>query len=176
MHSRGFVNTGLKEILEAAGVPKGSFYFYFKSKEDFGQALVEHLSEFVSAFLNRHLDNRSLPPLDRLMGFFDASCALYEKNGFRGGCPIGNLSLEMSDLSEPMRVKLAGALSKMRTAIRKCLAESQERGELDKKWDPGDLALFMLNAWEGALIDMKVSKSMAPLRICRRMLTGIFTK
>ena len=174
VHARGFVNTGIKDILDASGVPKGSFYFYFKSKEDFGRALIDHFSAFISSFFGRYLDDRSAPPLERLRRFFKASRTLYEKGRFSGGCPIGNLSQEMSDLSEPMRKKLNAAFSQMRSALRDCLIEAQRLGQVDERLDAGELAVFILNAWEGALIDMKVSRSKTPLVIFEKMIFGLF--
>ncbi len=163
VHAKGFVNTGIQEILDAASVPKGSFYFYFKSKEDFGRALVEHYAAFVSAMFDRYLKDASLPPLERLRRFFRGTTKFYKNTGFFSGCPIGNMSQEMSDLSEPIRQKLHEAYSQMKAVIESCIAEAQARGQVDGGFDAGSLATFILNGWEGALIDMKLSRSFEPL-------------
>ncbi len=68
---KGFSATGIDEILGRAGVPKGSFYHYFASKEAFGLALIERYGEFFARKLDRHLGNRGLPPLERLQAFVD---------------------------------------------------------------------------------------------------------
>jgi TetR/AcrR family transcriptional repressor of nem operon len=163
IHSKGFVNTGIKDILDAAGVPKGSFYFYFKSKEDFGQALVDYYYEMISSLFEKHLQNKTLPPIERFKSLIDNFCELYKNLNFTSGCPIGNLSQEMSDLSEPIRKKLQSAYSRMRSSISDCLMEAKELGHIDARWNIDDLAVFVLNSWEGALMDMKLSKSMQPL-------------
>ncbi len=172
VHARGFVNTGIQEILKASSVPKGSFYFYFKSKDDFGQALVDHYSKFISAMFDSYLKDESRTPMERLRRFFDDSCAFYTGNRFSSGCPIGNLSQEMSDISEPLREKLKDAYSKMKSTLQSCIEEARDRGEVSKSMDAGNLATFILNGWEGALIDMKLSKSVTPLVIFADMLFG----
>ncbi len=176
VHAKGFVNTGIQEILDASSVPKGSFYFYFKSKEDFGMALVEHYSKFISAMFDKYLKDTSCAPLGRLQRFFDDSCKFYTSINFSSGCPIGNLSQEMSDLSEPLRNKLIEAYSKMKSTIKACIDEAQGQNQLDKNLDAGNLATFILNGWEGALIDMKLSKSVEPLVIFKDMLFGSLIK
>jgi TetR/AcrR family transcriptional regulator, transcriptional repressor for nem operon len=176
VHSKGFINTGIQEILDASSVPKGSFYFYFKSKEEFGQALVEHYSKFISALFEKYLDDTNRPPLERLQRFFDDSCKFYTSAKFSSGCPIGNLSQEMSDLSEPLREKLNEAYSKMKFAIHSCIAEAQNQGQIDRSLEAGNCATFILNGWEGALIDMKLSKSITPLVVFKDMLFNYFLK
>jgi TetR/AcrR family transcriptional repressor of nem operon len=176
VHAKGFVNTGLQEILAAASVPKGSFYFYFKSKEDFGRALVDHYLTFISAMFDKYLKDASRTPLERIQRFFDDSCKFYAGINFSSGCPIGNLSQEMSDISEPLREKLKEAYSKMKSTLQACVAEAQEQGEINRSLDAANLATFVLNGWEGALIDMKMSKSADPLVIFKEMLFGCFIK
>jgi TetR/AcrR family transcriptional repressor of nem operon len=176
VHSKGFVNTGIQEILDASSVPKGSFYFYFKSKDDFGQALVGHYSKFISALFEKYLGDTNHPPLERLQRFFEDSCKFYAGANFSSGCPIGNLSQEMSDLSDPLREKLNEAYSNMKSAIHACIAEAQNQGQIDRNLDAGNCATFILNGWEGALIDMKLSKSITPLVVFKDMVFNCFLK
>ena len=170
IHSRGFVNTGIQEIITAAGVPKGSFYFYFKNKDDFGAGVIDHFSDLVISWFEKYSQDHTLPPLARLERFFDDSNRFYEKIGFTCGCPIGNLSQEMSDLSEPMRNKLSEAYGRIRSIMKNCIAEAKEQVAISSKEDAEELAVFVLNGWEGALIDMKVSKSIRPLIIFKKVL------
>jgi TetR/AcrR family transcriptional regulator, transcriptional repressor for nem operon len=176
VHSQGFVNTGIQEILEAAGVPRGSFYFYFKNKEDFGLALVEQYGAFISSIFDKHLKDKSQTPMARFSGLIDTYIQIFTNLKFSHGCPIGNLSLEMSDLSEPIRAKLLEAYSKMRSDIRNCLHEAREAGEIHETGDLDSMAIFILNSWEGALLDMKLSKSITPLVIFKNIMTNFFIK
>jgi TetR/AcrR family transcriptional repressor of nem operon len=176
VHARGFVNTGIQEILDASSVPKGSFYFYFKSKEDFGQALVDHYITFISAMFNKYLKDPERTPLDRMKRYFEESCAFYTNINFSSGCPIGNLSQEMSDISEPLREKLKEAYGKMKADLKACIDEAREQGLIDPAMDTGNLATFILNGWEGALIDMKLSKSVDPLVVFKNMIFDVIIK
>ena len=169
IHAKGFNHTGLQEILSAAGIPKGSFYFYFKSKDDFGLALVDYYWEFIEAMGETYLKDSTIPPLTRLEHFMDAYQAMFENMGLRCGCPIGNLMQEMSDLSEPFREKVGDIYARMHGHIARILIEAKDRGELPAEIDPSNTAQFILNSWEGAIMHMKLVKNIEPLIIFRRM-------
>src|SRR5690606_38807906 len=93
MACRGYNGTSIKDIVDAAGVPKGSFYTYFKSKEDFAvEALHKVTEERIQH--NRHLlNNRTIAPLERLKRFFQDNAGPCEQ-GITGGCFIGNMCQE----------------------------------------------------------------------------------
>jgi len=169
VHARGFRAAGLKEILDAAGVPKGSFYFHFKSKEDFGLALVDHFQSLIESAGEKLLGDQGTPPLERLARFMDAYENMFEKMGFSRGCPIGNLMQEMSDVSEAFRERVARAYEGMHAAIQAVLDEAKGLGQVAGHLDTEETAWFILDSWEGAIMHMKLAKSTRPLRICRRM-------
>jgi TetR/AcrR family transcriptional regulator, transcriptional repressor for nem operon len=169
IHAKGFNNTGLQEILNAAQIPKGSFYFYFKSKDDFGLALVDYYWEFIEAMGERYLSDSSISPLERLASFMNAYHEMFENMGMRCGCPIGNLMQEMSDLSEPFREKVGDIYTRMHGHIAQMLSEAKDRGELRADLDPAQTAQFILNSWEGAIMHMKLVKDIEPLKIFRKM-------
>jgi TetR/AcrR family transcriptional repressor of nem operon len=163
VHAQGFHRTGLTEILRSAQVPKGSFYFYFESKEAFGLALVDHFTQ-----QHRHggwsvLRDRSKSPLLRLKEFFGLALDAYREQGFSRGCLLGNMAQEMSDLSPALREKVRAAMNAASGALAAVLTEAVECGELPRELDPRDTAGFLLDAWEGALLRMKAEKSPAPL-------------
>jgi len=172
IHAKGFHRTGLKEILDAAGVPKGSFYFYFTSKEDFGLALIDHFSHALDERSRLEGDNAG-PALERLRKSFEVRRDARASRGCEGGCPLGNLAQEMSDLSPVMRERLQAALNAISSNIASLLREARERGEIPKNLDPDETAGFILDAWEGALLRMKTEKSVEPLD---RFLRFVFDK
>src|SRR5271157_329323 len=110
IHQKGFKNTGIQEILYNAGVPKGSFYFYFKSKEDFGLEIIDYFNAIINGIFTRYLNDKKIPPLKRLEKLFDFYEAAFQKSGYSLGCPIGNLSLELADTNERLRVHLEGVI------------------------------------------------------------------
>ncbi len=163
VHRRGFHHTGLGDILRTAEVPKGSFYFYFRSKEDFGLALVDYHAERLAAAAERLMASDGSSPLARLRRFFTGMREHFARYGYERGCPIGNLAQEMSDLSPLMRERVRGVLAGICGRFAVLLSEAKKRGELPAGLNPESTGAFILDAWEGALLRMKVEKSPEPL-------------
>ncbi|MEN8196272.1 MAG: TetR family transcriptional regulator C-terminal domain-containing protein [Pseudomonadota bacterium] len=161
--AKGYNHAGLQEVLKEAGVPKGSFYHFFRSKEEFGLAVVESYINDFAGFMEAHLGNREIAPLARLRGFFEGVTAMFEADGCWGGCMVGNLGQELADQNEVFRKRMVEALVGWRRDFATCLTEAREQGELPDHLDPADLADFMLDSWEGAVLRMKVTKSIEPL-------------
>src|SRR3954462_12000401 len=97
---KGYNHAGIEAILQAADVPKGSFYYYFDSKEDFGLQVLNCFAERYKVHLDHHLNDASLSPLERLRSYFEAVCQRLESQQCRNGCLVGNLSQEMAAQSE----------------------------------------------------------------------------
>ncbi|MBI4966283.1 MAG: TetR family transcriptional regulator C-terminal domain-containing protein [Desulfomonile tiedjei] len=173
VHEKGFNHTGVQEILRACEVPKGSFYFYFQSKEEFGMAIVDHFSEFIGDRMDMHLGNESLPHVQRLKSFFDEMMEYFRHEGCARGCPIGNLAQELADLSNTFREKLKQALDAMEAKLGASLQAARDRNELPSGIDPKEAANFILNSWEGALTRMKTEKSINPLVVFDKMIFGL---
>ena len=169
IYENGYNSTGIQEILVAAGVPKGSFYFYFKSKEDFGLQLVDFFMDFTISALTELLSKPDADPIGRLRSFFLDKKDLCEQRGYKGGCPIGNLTQEMADVNGNFRVKLNQAFGRMSTVIADCLDRARRVHQIDESLDPRETADFILNSWEGALLRMKAQGSIEPLVLFDRM-------
>ncbi len=169
VHEKGYNNTGLSDILKAAGIPKGSFYHYFRSKDDFGLAVIDYFGESIQAMLKGPLDDTGTPPLERLARVMDTYHSIFEKMGHRCGCPVGNLMQEMSDLNEDFRNKVGHVYSLMKDGIEQCLSQAREQGDIAADLDPGQAAQFILNSWEGAIMHMKLAKDKEPLMVFKKM-------
>ena len=163
IHHKGFTATGLQEILQTAGVPKGSFYFYFKSKEEFGLALVDHYQAWFAEQVRPILKDETLPPLERLAGFFLWFRQYFEQEGFIKGCPIGNLIQELGDVNPAFRDKLNHCLDGLIRFITRLLQEAKDQGHLPARLEPEATARFILSAWQGSLIRMKAAAGPEPL-------------
>jgi len=162
---QGYHQTGIQDVLQAAGVPKGSFYYYFPSKEAFGQAVIAQFAAAYLARLEQHLGDTTASPLTRLRRHYEELLARFERRGCRGGCLIGNLSQELADQSPRLRAQLDAVLSNWRARYAQLFREAQAAGDLRADRDPEALADFYLDSFEGALLRAKVSKSPAPLRV-----------
>ncbi|MEZ0349477.1 TetR family transcriptional regulator C-terminal domain-containing protein [Mycobacterium sp. pR1184] len=162
VHARGFAASGVKDITDAAGVPKGSFYAYFASKEAFAAAILDHYWCDIEA--------RLLPILDgdgsaqrRITRFFHALADEHESGEFLLGCLVGNLSLELAGSSEPVRAELAHILQRWDTALTACLRSGQGgTGDIRSDLDAAELASLLIESWEGAALRGKVTRSRAP--------------
>lgn len=163
VHQSGYNNTGIQEILRSAGVPKGSFYFYFRNKQDFGLQLIDYYANFFYSRLDNYLQNSDESPLTRLRTFFSVFIQDLEDNKCQGGCPLGNLSQELGDTNEVFREKLNQIFLQIRGKIEQFLLQAMQQNEIPARVDTQDLAHFILNSWQGALLQMKVSKSVDPL-------------
>jgi TetR/AcrR family transcriptional repressor of nem operon len=157
--AQGFNGCGVQDITAAANVPKGSFYNYFETKEAFAAEIVE---EYWQSIEDRHgpiLKDARIKPFKRIARFFRAVSEDHGRENFKLGCLIGNLSLELSNTSEGTRLKLAELLQRWEAGLANCLAEAQERGELDARSNVGELAQIIIEAYEGALIRGKIEQS-----------------
>jgi len=165
VYEKGFNATGLQEILAGAGVPKGSFYFYFKSKEDFGLQLIDENARRHLDRADRYLKDPSKTPLQRLSDYFHDLMSAFEKNGFKGGCPFGNLSLEMGDRNEQFRIRLEEVFKHIKLKMAACLEEARQQGEVPADLDIREASDFILSSFQGTLLQMKVSKTKSHQRV-----------
>lgn len=156
---KGFNNVGLQEILTAAKIPKGSFYYYFKSKEDFGMQVIRYYSETSLEFLETYLTDRNKVPRERILSLFRDMKAAYHSKEYREGCLLGNCSLELSDIKPTYAANIAGELDKWQLAFERCILEGQQEGSIKTQTEARKLAAFLINSWEGALLRMKADKT-----------------
>lgn len=163
MVEKGYNNTGIQEVLSSLGVPKGSFYHYFDSKEDYALAIIAYFDQSYSARLLRILRNPQKTPLDRLKEYCQTGRENLQSQQCRRGCLIGNLSQEMADQSETLRGALSQVMSKWRDQFAECIAEGQKTGEIGCKCAPAKVAELFLSGWEGAVMRAKTTKCVDPL-------------
>lgn len=161
---KGYHNVGLKEILDKAEVPKGSFYYYFNSKEDFGVQVINKHSSIGLLDYNSFLEDKSLSPKNRIIQFHISKIDYFKQKECTEGCLMGNSSTELSDVNENFRNIIALEFNLWQNALEKCIIEGQEAGEINKDIASNMLASFILNSWEGALLRMKCEKTTEPLQ------------
>jgi TetR/AcrR family transcriptional repressor of nem operon len=161
---RGFQVTGIDEILKRAGVPKGSFYHFFASKREFGEAVIENYAEYFARKLDRLLGDRRRRPLERLADFTQEAQQAVAKYHFRRGCLVGNLGQELGALDDAFRHRLEAVLLSWQARTAQCLAEAVAVGELPAGSDVDRLAEFFWIGWEGAILRAKLSRDTAPMQ------------
>jgi TetR/AcrR family transcriptional repressor of nem operon len=156
---KGYSSVGIDEILRLAQVPKGSFYYYFDSKEAFGQALIAAYADYFATKLDRWFLDASEPPLQRLRHFIADARAGMARHGFKRGCLVGNLGQEMGTLPESFRAQLQQVFLDWQSRTAACLAEAQRAGEIPPQLDCAALAQFFWIGWEGAVLRAKLERS-----------------
>jgi TetR/AcrR family transcriptional repressor of nem operon len=160
---RGYANAGLELILQVASVPKGSFYHYFQSKEDFGLQVIEGFARGCEAWMDQTLGDRSLSPLDRLRRYFEGMVERLANQECRNGCLVGRLSQEMADQSEAFRARLETIFSGWTARLADCLREARDAGQIAGDLDVDQVADVWMNGWQGAILRAKTARSAAPL-------------
>jgi TetR/AcrR family transcriptional repressor of nem operon len=166
MLQKSFHSVGLNEILSAVKVPKGSFYHYFQSKEQFGVELLKHYVAEASNYKRRALLTTDLSenPYERLMAYFDLHVAKLMENGCQCSCLVAKLATEVATFSDDMRAVLADGVREWTGLLQQVLAEGQAKGVIRKDIDAKTTALLMHDLWMGASLRMQVERSVAPLR------------
>ncbi|CCM79458.1 putative transcriptional regulator, TetR family [Rhizobium mesoamericanum STM3625] len=145
-----------------ADVPKGSFYNYFESKEAFAvEVLTDYWDSVVSTYGPILTDN-NLTPLARIARYFAGLAEFHERRRYAVGCLIGNMALEVTPSSERVRVKLAAIYRQWTASLTECLREARARGELPARKDPAQVAVALIDAFEGAVTRAKVERNRLP--------------
>lgn len=161
-HRRGYHATGVQEIVSAAGVPKGSFYSHFESKDALGLAALARYSE-DRAEARALLQDASLPGLERI----DRHLAALGYS--EDGCLLGNFTAELAQL-DAFREDLSRLWRQWTDALCRCLADGQRDGSVRTDVPAKELARTVLALWEGVVLSAKIERSPEPLKVGRRTL------
>ena len=162
---RGFSAVGLAEILSAAHVPKGSFYHYFESKEQFGEALLEaYFADYLKR-LDGLLGNGAVPARDRLMTYWQRWIEVQSLEPDSRQCLVVKLSAEVSDLSEAMRQVIQKGTDGVLARLAACLAEGVADGSFSSSLDPKATGHALYQLWLGASLLAKVRRDSSPFEV-----------
>lgn len=157
IHRRGFSASGVAEIAAAAGVPKGSFYNHFESKEAFACAALDDYwaqGEAVRALLSG-----PKPAAERVAEHFEALDRFVAAGSYAAGCMLGNFAGEAGPLSEPLRKQVASHYDGWTAQLAACLEDGQTAGTISSAIPAETLARFLIGAWHGAVQRAKVERS-----------------
>ncbi|WP_028584886.1 TetR/AcrR family transcriptional regulator [Desulfogranum mediterraneum] len=164
LYAKGYNGTGVKEITDAAAIPKGSFYNYFSSKEDFAVAAMRYFTELELTVMKDILADAATPPLKRIENLYQLKIKQFIARGqFSFGCFLGNITLEMADASATIAQEAAAAFEREYQPIRACLEEARQQGDLAADRDLEQITELLRTAWLGTLVMMKANKNQEPL-------------
>ncbi|MFM2007574.1 MAG: hypothetical protein RLZZ09_3229 [Pseudomonadota bacterium] len=166
----GYHGAGLQTILQSVGVPKGSFYHYFASKEDFSAEVIQHyIAPFIEQ-LDHELQRPGIDARQALRTYFKDLTEEAARRDFRGGCLLGNLMGEIGETSDKCRASLHSAVNRYRDKLAEALRRGQQEGVFRTDLTAEGMADLLVNQWQGALLRMKIEQSVGPLEECRNNL------
>lgn len=169
MFRKGFIGSGVRDIVAEASAPQGSFTNHFRSKELFAREVLDRYFEHVKVLIAQSLGDPRRSPRERLRRYLDLITERLAEDRFTRGCLIGDFSIEAAPISPMMRERLRAIFTEWRTPFAACIAEAQAAGEVPTVFDPDDLAEFLLASWEGAILRMKVDGTSEPLERFKRI-------
>ena len=158
----GYNGLGIQPLLDAARVPKGSFYHHFENKEDFALQVIDEYMRRVHAGLDDCLRDTDRPPLERVRRFFELTRQSYKSEGYLG-CLLGGLGQELSGANEVFRRKIETCFSEIAERTADCLEEARQRGDIPRDSDTRRMASLLVDCWEGAALRSRLRGNASPL-------------
>lgn len=173
IHRNGFSASGVAEITAAAGVPKGSFYNHFESKEAFACAALDSYWEQGGVAFAPLSGSRPAP--ERVREHFKAVDRLVSAESYAAGCMLGNFAIEAGPLSDTLRKHSASLLARWTSELAACLEEGQKAGTISAAVPAETLARFLIAAWQGAVQRAKVERNGRATAAFHRTLPTLLT-
>ncbi len=174
---KGYHGTSVNDIVNEADVPKGSFYFYFDSKEDFVVKALEKYFNQMFVPLKNILEDIKISPKQRLINFYEyRNEIMIEKMQCKMGCLASNIGNEMSEHSEKIRNKIVQFEEVIKSTITKVFIEAQKTKEIDSNYEANKIVDFIEDAGKGAMITMKEKQSAEPLENLLEFVKKLFLK
>ncbi len=160
MLAKGFVATTLDQICAAAGVTKGSFFHYFKSKEDLGKAVLERFCQVRLQFMRERPAQKEASPLERVYGWVDFAIEMSKSPLAKNGCLLGNFAQELSDTHPEIRSLCAHRFTEWAALLKEGLDEAKAEHLPTSRLDTESVADHFIAIIEGALILAKAKQDM----------------
>ena len=161
---QGFAATSVNDLLQAAGVKKGSLYFHFPGKDDLALEVLRQAEEGFMDFLDAALTGPT--PADRLDNFFRRALEIHRGRGFVGGCLFGNTALEASDCNPRYACRVAEVFDRWIGKIEAVISFAQVEGQIRNDLPAEILAQLVVSSVEGGIMLARLKKEEEPLSCC----------
>ncbi|MFD1744357.1 TetR/AcrR family transcriptional regulator [Rhizobium helianthi] len=159
--AHGYEGVGIGPILKSVGVPKGSFYYFFQSKDDFVVAVIEAYEAKYQQLRERFFTDSRLEPLDRLLAYFDALEQEFRAEAPYAGCLYGVIAQSAAGRSAVVLDAVAQAFERWEKSIQGVLLAAQLNGDLAENEDIEHLTASIVEGYEGALIRAKAKEDVS---------------
>jgi TetR/AcrR family transcriptional repressor of nem operon len=176
VHEHGFASASVRDIVQAAGVPQGSFTNHFVSKEAFGLEIIDLYYESSRELFADTLLNDARSPLERMEAFIDAGKDKLNETSMRNGCLLGNFTAETVSDNELIRDKLLFIFEEIEAAFAYCLRAAVQAGEVPADLDVEETAAFIVQSMQGANLLSKAYRDAAPIERFKKNLFGKILK
>ncbi|KZS40156.1 hypothetical protein AWE51_25270 [Aquimarina aggregata] len=157
LSQKGYHNLGLREFLENAEIPSGSFYYYFKSKEDFAAKVLEYYGDKAATYYTTKLLESDIPYAKRLETVFNEELERLSATECKEGCMLGSLTSEIAGQNEVIQKVADINYRKWQNIFERFFKEGQEKGVFSKDFKPSEMAVFFLTSRQGVMTRMKAS-------------------
>ena len=174
VHQHGFGQAGIRDITAAAGVPQGSFTTHFRSKEDFGVAVLDRYFEGIQTTMAGTLGDKSKSPVARLHAYFDTVTARLAEAEWHHGCLIGNMGLETAEHSDLLRERLVAVLAGVTEPFAQTIRAAQAAGEMRDDFAADEIAAALMSSWQGAMLWMKIHRGAEAIERFQRVTLAAF--
>lgn len=177
MFEKGYNGTGVKDLTDAAGIPKGSLYNYFSNKEDYAKEAINYYYNKMSKKQFDILSDRNRNPLDRIKDFYHCMIDDFTNSSeYNLGCFVGNLTQEMGGVSDVLREVTNNIHNDIVSKIKDCLLEAVENNDMKESKNLDNLSEFIVSSWQGTLLRMKASNDSKILDDFYIVLTEVLLK
>ncbi|MDP5172032.1 MAG: TetR/AcrR family transcriptional regulator [Bacteroidia bacterium] len=175
IREKGYHATGINDILKEAGIPKGSFYNFFSTKEDFGREALQWYGHRLQRAMKGIFAQQQFTPLQRLKKFYGLLITGNAEEDFLQGCLVNNLSIEVAGGSDLLAAEADRQFNLWIDEVTACIEEGQELGEISDRFPADQLAEFLHTAFFGAFARMKASRDSQPLELVFTMMFSLLT-
>ncbi|WP_299246323.1 TetR/AcrR family transcriptional regulator [uncultured Aquimarina sp.] len=159
----GYHNTGTNEIIKEAGISRGSFYNFFKDKDDFGIQVLDFYGVWSTDYMKQLLNDKKLNPKQRLINMFDEFVEGYKKENYKWGCLLVGMTQELGQINSAFTEACNRNFESFLNVFEPCIKEGQQDGTISKNEEARALAITVLSMYNGALVLMKSGLHHEPL-------------
>jgi TetR/AcrR family transcriptional repressor of nem operon len=177
MRKFGYQGTSVDMIVKNLNIPKGSFYYYFKNKEEFTEAVLVYYVTIVLKRVDRTLYDYSLSPKQRMVKLYSDYIDFYTNSGvsFYGDFAT-NILRDLGDNNQNIKEIVITFNNRMKDSHIDCLQSARRAGEIDKSQEPEKLAMLIINSWEGAVLRINTPGNIQSLFAFREILRDFILK
>ena len=169
IHLKGFYKTTLDEIAQSCAMTKANLIHHFATKEDLGLAVLDaKIADYRAKRMNGLSDGDC--PVEALSALFRDAARFHAANGCRAGCFVGNIALEMGDLSEPFRERASRFFEEWSARLSRCLASARREGRIPGDVDPQAVSEAAIALYEGSVMLARTHRDAALIRRVGRVL------